>query len=102
MLDSAVIAASYSRVPLYHGKPLLQRHRLGDIQLSKGIPWQLYQPVDIAISTRLIWLPWQAAENQLPTWVGEAEFLLPAPPPDVCEDKFGYIGLLHLHHLWAS
>ena len=32
---------------LCHGKPLLQRHRLGDIQLSKGIPWQLYQPVDM-------------------------------------------------------
>ena len=22
-----------------------------------------------------------------------------SPPPDVCEDKFGYIGLLHLHYL---
>ena len=53
---------------LYHGKPPLQRHRLGDIQQSKGIPWQLYQPVDIMISTRLIWLPWQAAGNQLPNF----------------------------------
>ena len=87
---------------LYHGKPSLQRHRLSDIQLSKEIPWQLCQPVDIAISTRLIWLPCQVAGNQLPIWVGEAEFLPLSPPPNVCEDKFGYIGLLHLHYLWAS
>ena len=44
----------YCMSDLYHGKPSLQRHRLRDIQLSKGIPWQLYQLVDIMISTWLI------------------------------------------------
>ena len=47
--DGCCKSFSIHQYCLYHGTPPLQRYRLGYIQLSKRIPWQLH--VDIAITT---------------------------------------------------